>query len=765
MSKINKQKEIKIIEDPVEAVRKLPDVYICRTGNPGFLNMFREILQNSLDEIVKGNTLDKNIIVSFDVRNHTVIIEDNGQGIELDMLVKVFSVLHSSSNYDKVEGSGDFSSGKNGMGATITNFLSSFFIVESYRMDGKAAKVEFKEGYLSKKGLQKIKCPKGKHGLITTFRPSSIMGNIDIDDIQIENLIRQLCLLSSIGTKITYNAITPTGMKRSMIIENKHGIFEMLNDICIKSLFEPIYYSTTNGTMMIECLFTYDIKSMDDPYILSFANMCPTTGGTHVDGFLDGLVKYFRDYMNKVYLVNNKKLSVTAPDIRTGLRAIVSIKHLYPLFSGQSKEFFSEASMKPYASESTMSFIDEWTKKNPSDLQKLGKYLKEVAELRLKQDNEKIKISDKYSASVISGMPSKYKKPNGKGPFELWITEGDSACSCMENNRDKATQALFPIRGKFSNALVKSTKEFFENKEVAGLTKIFGYNSYQKYFEPEKFKPEKVVIATDADADGSHITSLLLLMFLRYFPFVLNEGKLYIANPPLYGITAGKKTKFFADNIEYVEYVQSVFCKDNDIRVNKKKPLTKSQIVKILYNNIDYVKFITHISNTYAIDPILLEFILYNRNLSYTKFKNAIEKAFIYTTVSKENNVIMIHGLVGSLYQTVFFNDRLINECAPIIELIDKSDKFYYVNGTKSTLYQLMSLFAESEPKNLTRYKGLGEMPPKLLGQSTVIPGMGRTLKQYTTDDVKRELKYITSLQSDKSVFIKNVKIRKEDII
>ena len=130
---INKQKQIKVIEDPVEAVRKLPDVYLGRLAGPGFLNMYREIVQNSLDEIVKGNTLDKNIIISYDARTQTVIVEDNGQGIDINMLVQVFSILHSSSNYDKVEGSGDYSAGKNGMGATITNFLSRFFVVESGR--------------------------------------------------------------------------------------------------------------------------------------------------------------------------------------------------------------------------------------------------------------------------------------------------------------------------------------------------------------------------------------------------------------------------------------------------------------------------------------------------------------------------------------------------------------------------------------------------------------------------------------------------------
>ena len=763
---INKQKQIKVITDSVEAVRKLPDVYIGRLAGPGFLNMYREIVQNSLDEIVKGNTLDKNIIISYDARNQTVIVEDNGQGIDINMLVQVFSILHSSSNYDKVEGSGDYSAGKNGMGATITNFLSRFFVVESYRMDGSAAKVEFEEGRLNDKGLQKIKCPAGKHGLITSFAPSEMMGNIDVDDNDIEDLTRKLTNLSIPGTKITLNMITPSGARRKVIIENKKGIFDLLPTICEKPLFEPIYYVMDNGTMYFEALFTYDIKNMDDPDILSYANMCPTTGGTHVDGFLDGLIRYLRDYMNKIYLVNNKKLQVTAQDIRTGLRAIINCKHIKGIFSGQSKEFFSKEDMKPYASKVTLDAMDEWSKKAPGDLQKLSKYLKDVCEIRLKQDGQKIKMADKFIASAVSGLPAKYKKPNGKGPFELIITEGDSACSGLENNRCKESQGLFPIRGKIINALTTPTKQFFENNEVSSLFKIMGYSGYQSKFDPEKFKPSKVIIATDADADGRHIECLLLSMFLKYLPFTLTgDSKIYVANPPLYGIQIGKKMKFFADNIEYVEYVRDIFCKDNEILDINKKKLTKSEIVKILYRNMDYLKFLNHISNTFAIDVKFLEFLLYNKDLAFSKFKATVEKAYPFTTVAKENGIIMIHGLVGSLYQTVFFNDMLLNECKLILDLISRSDKYYYINGKKSTFYDLMFIFSKCEPSGITRYKGLGELEPKLLGESTIIPGLGRTLKQYTADDVKKELKYITSLQSDKSVFVKDIKVRIEDII
>lgn len=331
-----KQKKIQVINDPVEAVRKLPDVYIGALGNPGYINMIREIFQNSFDEIIKGNTLDKNVIISFDERTHTCIIEDNGQGIDINMLVPVFSVLHSSSNYDKKEGSGEYSSGKNGMGATITNYLSKFFVVESYRPDGQAAKVEFEEGRLNSKGLQKIKPKKGKqHGLITTFAPSDMMGQITVTIAEIQDLLWRIVHLCSIGTCVTFNTIDTMGRANKVIIKNNNGIFEMIDAICEKKVFSPVYFTEDNGTMKVEVLFSYDIANMDDPRILGFANMSPSKAGTHIDGYLDAIVKYFRDYMNKIYLTNNKKLQVNAQDVRTGLRAVISVYHVQPMFTGK----------------------------------------------------------------------------------------------------------------------------------------------------------------------------------------------------------------------------------------------------------------------------------------------------------------------------------------------------------------------------------------------------------------------------------------------
>ena len=455
MAAIKQQKQMEYLNSSLEAVRTLPDVYIGALGDKGFKNMYREIVQNSLDEIIKGYSIDKNIIISYDARNHVCIVEDFGQGINLDDLEKVFSILHSSTNYHKKEGSGEYSSGKNGMGATITNYLSRMFNVESYRMDGTAAAVEFIEGVVSKP-LHKIKPKKGKHGLITTFAPSEMMGEITVTDKELFDLTWLITHLCSIGTRVVFNSIDVMGQKHKSVIENKRGIYEMIDSICQAPAIKPIYYTTDNGTMKVEVLLTYDVANMDEPRILEFANMCPTNGGTHIDGFLDGVVKYFRDYMNKIYLANNKKLTVNAQDIRTGLRAVVSVYHINGLFGGQSKEVFTKTDMKPYIYKATLDALKEWSSSNPNDLQKICKYLKDICAIRTKSDNDKVKMSDKYKASSLGqGLPAKYKKPNGKKNIEVWICEGDSAASGMENQRDKQTQGE-QYAPYYSNIVCKS---------------------------------------------------------------------------------------------------------------------------------------------------------------------------------------------------------------------------------------------------------------------------------------------------------------------
>ena len=766
-----KQAKIKTIATECEACRKLPDVYIGALGNSGFINMVREIFQNSCDCIAKGYTDDMNIILSYDENTHMVINEDNGPGIQMNDLVTVFSKLHSSSNYDKKEGSGQYSAGKNGMGATITNFLSKTFTVESYLIDGTAGKVEFKEGVITSKGLQKLSNKKCKHGLKTIFEPSSIMGEITVGVDEIRDLIWKIIHLCPIGTTCTYNSINKHGDMMSEKIVNKNGLYEIYDSISPNKnrLINPLYYIEDNGTMKVEVLFGYDL-SMQETIVVNFANMCPTEGRSHVQGYTDALALYFRNYMNKIYLSGNKKLSVTSLDILTGLRAVVNVYLLKPSFTGQSKNILDTPEMVPFMKNATKNFLENWANTNPSDLSKLAKYFKDVCTIRSKQDDQRIKITSNYKASVISGLPSKLKAPNKWGSnTEIFIVEGDSAASGIENNRDKSFQGVFPIRGKMPNAFTTPRKKYLENEEVSGILHICGYKEFNKKLDPNQFRLDKLIIATDADADGAHIRQLFLGLPLLYMPEVVEMGKIYATEPPLFGVNLGKDNMiFFTDRKDYLAYVRDSFVKNNVIKSCASGTRYKSDtILKLILENDGYLEEMNKIAMDASLDPILLEALLYNYGLSKVKYKNAIKKLYPFINVEFDRSSIIIDGTANNGVRSVVINNEFLAECANVIAMINNSERYYNVNGHIYTLYQLLDLFRNSEPKNITRYKGLGEMPPRLLGKYVIIPGNGRILRRYTTQSIKEDIDFIQHVQSDKGIFIRNLsgKITKDDIL
>ena len=432
--------------------------------------------------------------------------------------------------------------------------------------------------------------------------------------------------------------------------------------------------------------------------------------------------------------------------------------------------------MEDYAYDVTLSCIDTWAKNNSSELQKLCKYFKDICEIRSSIENQKVKLSNNYQSSAISGDPVKFKKPvnRNKGEWELWLMEGDSAAGGFQNERGPMTNiGLMPLKGKIKNPFTTPPKTLFENDEIAGITKLCGYNGYSgKKFDPELFKPGKVVFATDADADGSHIACLLLGFFLRYMPFAFGDpngdgkdSKIFTANPPLYGYSEGKTMKFFANTLEYVEFVQERFCAKHilaDAITGKK--LSRSEITNLLYINQDYIELINHVSST--INPYLVELLLINKDLPYNKLKKLVESKYKFLTVSKANNEITVVGLLELVHQRVFFNDRMISMCSQALAAINRNAKKYYLlDGELMSIYGIMSRFDELAPV-VTRYKGLGEAKPEVFAKVMLVPGYGRCLRQYTIKDAQKELKQMISLQSEKSKFLEHFdgKIRREDV-
>lgn len=748
--------EIKQISDFVEQVRQTPDVFIGKVKeNAAFLTMTREIFQNSIDEILKGNAFSPLIKVSYDERNHQVTVGDNGRGIPHGKIAVIFGESHTSSNY--VKEPYKYSAGKNGCGGSTTNALSSKFTVDSYVL-GKAVHAEFIEGHIWKKGEVKIDCPVGCQGTTISFIPNeTVIGEVTATWKDIYDLLALITPSAPIGTTVHYLGIDKKGIRHNEVIENKDGIMTYLINMTQRPFIEPVIITNDDGTRKMEVAFTYDTSVENgEEQIISLNNTCPTDGGTHVIGAIDGITRYFRDYMNKIFLANTKsKLTCTVNDIRQGLKLAVNTFHLTALYNGQAKELLDNDDMKPFVSQTIIAGLNTWFQSHSSDLQKLCKYFKEVIEIRMRQDKEKVKLSTKFEASSISGLPAKYLKPNGRRNCELVIVEGDSAFGSARNVRDQATQGIFPIRGKMPNVFEKSRADVLANAEVAGILTIIG-GGYGKNFDLDKCKVDRVIIMADADPDGAHIRTLVLRFLAVYCKPLVMAGRVYAALPPLYGIPEKKGYRFFTDKLDFVKYIQKEFSKAYTIKTIKNKDLTPKEVTRLLYNNADYVAELDKVANTYAIDSYLLEEIIVNRKQPFAKFKSAIKKKFRFLELEQNGNMIIIKGVANEKYHEIFVNDRLFAECKDVIPYIDGSEHEYILNGQVVSLYTVMREFNSFMPPRLARFKGLGEMDPAMLGPSTLRPDGDRLLVQYNFENFEKELEEMRYINSNKDLLLKD---------
>ena len=272
-----------------------------------------------------------------------------------------------------------------------------------------------------------------------------------------------------------------------------------------------------------------------------------------------------------------------------------------------------------------------------------------------------------------------------------------------------------------------------------------------------------------ADPDGNHIKALLLRFFILYLPKLIEAGKVYATMPPLYGIKNKTGYTYLRDRMEYVQYIQKIFSKNNTVSsLTSKTQLTPKELSKILYTNIDYIYELKKVSVTYAIEPLLLETILTLtlNNTPKAKFTSSIKKQFRFIdTVEFKRDVTIIEGLVNSKVNTVFLNDSLLEDCKDIIAILKQNDSFAYkLNGNIVSLYELMSVFENSAPPRIQRYKGLGEMDGKRLFDSTLDPTK-RSLIQYTIEDIQEEIEAIKFYENNMKALIEDVKITRFDVM
>ncbi len=765
---LNYNDQIQTIENFVDAIRKTIGMYAGRRGNRGFKNLIREVFQNSIDELMKKDSPCNWIRVYYSELDHCVIVEDNGRGIPFNNIIRVFTQQHTSSNYSKKPG--EFSSGMNGVGAKVSNALSSKFIVESYVL-GEGRRVEFTDGKPWPEGEKVIK-PARPQGTTVTFWPSyECLGELTLSAEEVFSMVKVILSLTEIGSRIVFDYTRLDGSEHHEEIVNEDGI---ITDLILKSsnpIVKPIILKrdVLGEQMKAELAFTFDSASFGAEDVTSFANFCPTESGTHVDGLIDGIVTFFRNYTNKIYLANNSKITVNAADIKTGLKAVIAVAHIDPIFSGQAKEVLNNEDMAVFVKTLVIEGLEGWTKQNPNDLQRLCKYFKDLAEIRMKSDSEKVKIQKNYVARS-NGNPAKFVESLST-KTELLIVEGDSALGSARNSVNKDCQAIFPIRGKIPNALETPKQKFFGNEEIQALIQIItnGTMRVGKAFNIDDCPWEYIIFCADADPDGCHIDSLLLYFIMSYMPALIKAGRVYRAVAPLYGATVNNKRIYFTTNVDLTVYIQNMFMKDNVLCTADGRQLSKNEITDIFVNLNKYCMTLDRTALNFALNPEVLEFFLFNLDKPFKELKAAAKKQYRFL----ENNTPfeLVEGcptgswLYNGRIQNLHLTPLMINQCQFIIDMIHSVKyQYYMLNGEVVSLYKLMQAFEEKRPKNITRYKGLGEMDPDELAESTISPTTHRTLIRYTMEDAQEQIERIRYINSNKASLLKNIKIRAEDI-
>ena len=758
--------KFKHIEGTINQIRARPGMYIGPIGALGLKNMFREIFQNSVDQMLLPESPCNYIKVFYDERNYKVIVSDNGMGIPFDIIVKVYIEGHTGTHLGPKK-KFVYAAGINGIGAKATNALSEYFDVKSYRYDGQCKHVRFEKGVLVVD--ETVSNPKCLQGTTVEFIPdSTVMGDTPLDPSEIRTLIRDTLDLLSIGDKVGYEFVSRNGKSFSEEMVNNLGVVGSIESRSPNLLIQPIHICYDNGDMKLDMAMSFDLNLGED--IISYANLCPTSTAkenTHVQGVLDGVCSWFSGYMNKIFLTDRekKKIAITSVDVRSGLRLMISAFHLDPQFTGQAKEVFSNADYKPFAKSVVVSGLDDWSKSNSQDLLKVCKFLKDIATARIKADTEKIKVTAKYTTDVITGLPDSYVPPSGPASegWELFIVEGKSALGSARDARNPRIQGIYPIRGKILNAWQATTQKISDNAELMGISQILG-GGYLRKFDISKVKFKRIIFMTDADHDGAHIATLLLLDFMKLFPGMVEAGMVYKAVPPLYGIPHGKRVQYFAERVDFVRYMQKEYYKNNTVTDLAGKKIDSTTFSTLLIENADYIYDMKLIVDRKKLDAKLIEEVL----ISYLKKEKieALRKRLVgeYRFIENSNisdigDSVRIKGLINRRIQTLFYDDYFINECQsiipPIKKALDKGSMEFLVNGVRTGLYDTISS-AMNSVASVSRYKGLGEMNPNQLRESTMNPD-SRTLIRYTIDDIDETTKIIRSYDSNKDNILKHV--------
>ena len=566
--------EIQILEG-LEAVRKRPGMYIGSTSSRGLHHLVYEIVDNAVDEALAGFCDTIHVTINPD---NSVTVTDNGRGIPVGINHKsglpavevVFTVLHAGGKF----GGGGYkvSGGLHGVGASVVNALSVWLEVEICH-EGKVYRQRYERGKVAKK-LEVIgECEPGKTGTKVTFLPDGEIFETTIFDYSIlQQRFREMAFLTK-GLKIVLRDERPQEpIEKTFHYEGGIKEFvEYLNRSTTPLYEQIIYCEGIVNNVSVEVAMQHNDSYNENSY--GFVNNITTPeGGTHIVGFRNALTKTFNDYARKNKLLKDNEPNLTGEDIREGLTAIISVKIEDPQFEGQTKQKLGNSEARGEVDNVVSEQLQIFLEQNPQVAKVTVE--KSVMAQRAREAARKARdLTRRKSALDGMSLPGKLADCSDKNPekCEIYIVEGDSAGGSAKTARDRATQAILPLRGKILNVEKARLDRIYGNAEIKAMITAFGTGIHED-FDISKLRYHKIIIMTDADVDGAHISTLLLTFMYRFMPDLIKEGYVYLAQPPLYKLERNKKV-WYAYSDEELDSILQEVGRDNNNKIQRYKGL------------------------------------------------------------------------------------------------------------------------------------------------------------------------------------------------